>query len=115
MSSAWKRHSLIWVEDPKSDGPDDDDEGDDLIDEDDDVPEDNLKANQVCLTPWKSEMNTSFEARPVSIEKRCGFDPIRNSPRESIAFNPQLYDLAPWESIMTDIHDHWCDWCYSFI
>lgn len=42
------------VDDPKSDGPDDEDEDDDPLDVDDDIPEDNLKANEVILTPRKT-------------------------------------------------------------
>jgi len=91
----WKRHSIIRVDDPRSDGPDDEDEDDDMMDIEDDIPEDNLKANQVCLTPWKSEMNTSFEIRAHSAEWWTGFLPLAKDPivkqtpeRDSVAFNP---------------------------
>ena len=50
-SSNLKSHSIIHVDDPKSDGPDDEDEDEDPLDDDDDIPEDNLKANEVILTP----------------------------------------------------------------
>ena len=53
-SSNLKRHSIIHVDDPKSDGPDDEDEDEDPLDVEDDIPEDNLKANEVILTPRKT-------------------------------------------------------------
>jgi len=49
-----KRHSIIHVDDPESDGPDDEDEDEDPLDVEDDIPEDNLKANEVILTPRKT-------------------------------------------------------------
>jgi len=53
-SSNLKRHSIIHVDDPESDGPDDEDEDEDPLDVEDDIPEDNLKANEVILTPRKT-------------------------------------------------------------
>ena len=63
LSSNLKRHSIIHVDDPESDGPDDENEDEDLLDVEDDIPEDNLKANEVILTPRKTSLNSSFEAR----------------------------------------------------
>ena len=73
-----KRHSIIRVEDPDSDGPNDEDEDEeDPLDQDDDIPDDNLKANTVCLTPRKSDLNRSFEAWPKVADRWNGFEPAR--------------------------------------
>ena len=59
-------NSIVKAVDPDSEGPGDDDEEENeednnFLDESDEIPEDNFTANTVILTPWKQELNNSFE------------------------------------------------------